>query len=161
MLWNAPSVAAMGATSKTFAVFAKDHRTRGRVPCSAAVVWSWCSAHTSRAGSIMHRGRGRDDGVGNNPNNAGRESREKGMIEMRILREWSTTRSITAAVLAATGLVAILQAARMIGTLIPSPGSRVQDGGAPLSTHVGPTGYRGKHRRSRSRRRPKPNKETR
>jgi hypothetical protein len=47
--------------------------------------------------------------------------------------------------------VAILQAARMVGTLIPSPGSRVQDGGAPLSTHVGPIGYQGKHRRPRSR----------
>jgi hypothetical protein len=78
------------------------------------------------------------------------------MIEMRILREWSTTRSITALVLAATGLVAILQAARMIGTLIPSPGSRVQDGGAPPSTLVGPAGYRGKHRRPKLRRRPKP-----
>jgi len=68
----------MAATSKTFAVFAKDHRTPGRVPCSAPVVWSGCSAHTSRAGSIMHRGRGRDDGVGNNPNNAGRKSRDEG-----------------------------------------------------------------------------------
>jgi hypothetical protein len=106
----------------------------------------------------MHRGRGPDDGrrKTTQPMPTAKVG-TKGMIEMRILREWSTTRSITALVLAATGFVAIMQAARMIGTSISNPGSKVQDGLAPPSTRVGPTGYRGKHRQPKLRRRPKPN----